>query len=108
MPQLRSIVCSMVGHVDHGKCVHPSTLIPLVDGSIKRIDNLWEDLSKNHKVKKIKEGEYIEINNLSLFSLNKEKNSLKHQQPQVLCRLKSPKNLIKCKTSLNSQIIVTP
>src|SRR3989344_208130 len=107
MEQLRSLICTVVGHVDHGKCVHPKTQIPLVDGRIKKIEDLWEDLAKKNKVKKTDDGEYIELKDLSLFSFDAPSKCLTVKNPQVLCSLKSPKELIKCKTNLNTEIIVT-
>ena len=108
MEKIRSLICTVVGHVDHGKCVHPTTQIPLVDGRIEKIENLWEELAKKNDIKKTEGGEYIEIKDLSLFSFNASDKCLTTKNPQILCKLKSPKELIKCKTTLNTEITVTP
>ena len=39
-----------MGHVDHGKCVHPDTQIPLPSGEIVTANELWKKYSKTEKV----------------------------------------------------------
>src|SRR3989344_1409662 len=106
MEKIRSLICTVVGHVDHGKCVHPTTQIPLVDGRIEKIEDLWKELSKKNDIKRINGGEYIDLKDLSLFSFNVSNKCLTTKNPQILCKLKSPKELIKCKTTLNTEIII--
>jgi len=53
MYKIRSPICTLVGHVDHGKCVAGDTLIPLTDGTISTAKQLFENNFNSKKAKKM-------------------------------------------------------
>ncbi|MCD6105799.1 MAG: translation initiation factor IF-2 [Thermoplasmata archaeon] len=42
MPRIRQPIVSILGHVDHGKCVHPDTLVYVPELGPVRIEDLYE------------------------------------------------------------------
>ncbi len=41
MPRIRQPIVSILGHVDHGKCVHPDTLVHVPGWGPKRIEDIY-------------------------------------------------------------------
>ena len=72
MYKIRSPICTLVGHVDHGKCVAGDTLIPLTDGTISTAKQLFKNNFNSKKAKKIDDGiiQYIKDKKVSVFSFD--------------------------------------
>jgi len=95
--KVREPIISVLGHVDHGKCIHPDTLIPLVDGRTISAKRLFEEYEGN-KIREVEDGIVTEVNgDLMLFSLN---GNLKLTPRKVshLWKLRSPSRLIQIRT----------
>ena len=106
MKMIRSPIIVTVGHIDHGKCVSPDTLIPLPDGRILTAEEIYEIYSEGGKEKEVKDGLVIEPKKkLNLFSFDDKRITKKHVTH--LWKLKSPKKLIKIKIASGDEIITT-
>ena len=49
---IRQPIITVAGHVDHGKCVAGDTIIPLVDGTMKKAQELYDENVDTIKLKK--------------------------------------------------------
>jgi len=106
--QTRPPVVVILGHVDHGKCVAPSSLIPLANGEILSAQKIWEKYKAKGKTKKYKDEGYITKieNGPKVFSFNKRK--IEQKKISHLWKLKAPKQMIKIKLRSGDTIEVTP
>lgn len=71
---IRSPIIVTVGHVDHGKCVAPETLIPLADGRMLTAKEIFENYSRSGETKDIEDGYVVESGDApEIFSLDNGK-----------------------------------
>jgi translation initiation factor 5B len=104
--KIRQPIVSVLGHVDHGKCITPDTLVPLPDGRILTAEEIYQIYSKGGRKREIKDGLVIEPKKrLNLFSL--DKNRIVKKRVTHLWRLKSPERLIKIKLASGDEITTT-
>ncbi|MDP3697354.1 MAG: translation initiation factor IF-2 [Candidatus Taylorbacteria bacterium] len=68
----RPPVVVVLGHVDHGKCVHPETRIPLPSGEIVTANELWMKYSQTEKTFLSPHEETISVKNLKVYSFDGE------------------------------------
>ena len=104
---IRQPIITVLGHVDHGKCVTADTLLPLVDGRILSAKAIFDLYSINVKKEEVKDGEVYAVQNRpEVFSLSE--NSVIKKKISHIWRLKSPKRLITVKIRSGDEITVTP
>jgi intein/homing endonuclease len=96
---IRQPIISVLGHVDHGKCVHPDTAIPLADGSMPFAREIYEEYLSILGSKRTKDIEIIEVRDFGpqVFSMDQ---NLKVMPAQVshIVRHRAPRNLVRVKT----------
>lgn len=105
--KIRQPIVTVVGHVDHGKCVSPETLIPLSDGRMLEAEKIYEEYKINGKPKEDEEGEVIKIKKgPKIFSFDGE--NIVKKKITHLWKLRSPKELVQIKLASGDIIEVTP
>lgn len=103
--ELRSPIVCVLGHVDHGKCVSPETLIQLADGRLKTAEQVYEEFSRTGSTKEVEEGFLTEVSNgPELFTLDGD--IIKAVAASHLWKLRS-KKLIKVKLASGSTVRTT-
>jgi len=108
----RPPVVVVLGHIDHGKCVAPKSLIPLASGEVLPIKKIWERHARNLNEKEFyikegkKEGQRVSAKGLKVFSFNGEKAIT--QPVRYIWKLKAPSQLIKVVLNSGDEIVVTP
>ncbi len=107
----RPPVVVVLGHVDHGKCVTPNTLVPLSNGKILTIKEIWRKYGqkkRKHYVKTDKKEGWVTQPNQSLkvFSFDGKKSSKK--RISQIWKLKSSNKIIKVELASGDTIEVTP
>ncbi|MEK6824401.1 MAG: GTP-binding protein, partial [Nanoarchaeota archaeon] len=104
---IRQPIITVAGHVDHGKCVAGDTIIPLVDGTMKKAQELYDENVDTIKLKKIDDGFLQDITdkNIRIFSFNG-----KNIEPASISHIwkRQAKRLIEVKTSSGDIIKTTP
>jgi len=103
---LRQPIVTILGHVDHGKCVAPDTLIPLTSGEVLSAEKLYEIYSNKGEVIEIDDGLVIKVENgPEVFSFDGRrivKKKITHLWKRV-----SPSNLVRVKIASGHDVIVT-
>lgn len=107
MEQIRPPIVTILGHVDHGKCVAGDTLIPLTDGRILKASEIFEIYSKDLEPELLPEGEKFELNkSIKIFSFNGK--NIVTRNIYYLWKLKSPDKLIKVTLYSGDVVELTP
>jgi translation initiation factor 5B len=101
---IRQPIISVLGHVDHGKCVHPDTAIPLADGSMPFAREIYEEYLSILGSKRTKDIEIIEVRDFGpqVFSMDqnlkvmpaKVSHIVRHRAPRNLVRVKTPESCL--------------
>jgi translation initiation factor 5B len=103
---LRQPIVTILGHVDHGKCIAPDTLIPLTSGEVLSAEKLYEIYSNKGEVIEIDDGLVIKVENgPEVFSFDGRrivKKKITHLWKRV-----SPSNLVRVKIASGHDVIVT-
>jgi hypothetical protein len=101
-----------VGLFGSGKCIHKDSFVPLANGEILKISELYDLYKNKEKEEKVEDGYKIELkqNKIEVFSFNPESLKIEKREVSTLWKLKPNKELIKI--SLDNgrmhEIIVTP
>ena len=105
---IRQPIISVLGHVDHGKCVTAETEVVLADGVIRPIKEIYDELSSSMPMLDDKKGEILDLSksNLRLLSLD-ETGVVSPKKASHLWKLKA-KRVIEVSTKHGSKIKVTP
>lgn len=105
---IRQPIISVLGHVDHGKCVHPDTAIPLADGSLLSAREIYDEYLSLLGSKRVGKIETIEVLDLGprVFSIDQNLRVISTKVSHIV-RHRAPSNLIRVKTS-ESCLEVTP
>ena len=95
-----------MGHVDHGKCVHPDTQIPLPSGEIVTANELWKKYSKTEKVLTGLHEETIPVKNLKVYSFDGE--NMKAKRVSHLYKMDNVNKMLEFSLGSGDVIKVTP
>jgi signal recognition particle GTPase/transcriptional regulator with XRE-family HTH domain len=103
-------VIVFVGINGHGKCVDGNTLIPLVDGRMLEIKQIYEEMAKIYVEKEVENGFVIEEgipNSLQIFAVNPESLKIEAARPSALWKLNTDQ-LIQVRLKNGASVRVTP
>ncbi|MBL7051891.1 MAG: hypothetical protein ISS01_02275, partial [Nanoarchaeota archaeon] len=104
---IRQPLVVVMGNVDSGKCVHPSSLICLSNGEVLKIEDLWNNkLEKDTYLEEDSKGFYFKPN-LNLYNIDINKKKYEKREIFRICKLKSPKELVYFKNNFGQEIQVT-
>jgi len=105
---IRQPIISVLGHVDHGKCVTGDTEIVLADGTIRPICEIYDEFSCNFPAQRAKGGDVIDVSksSLKLLSLD-EYGRISAKKASHLWKL-TTKKVLEVSTNHGSMIKVTP
>ncbi len=105
---IRQPIISVLGHVDHGKCVTADTEIVLADGSIHPIKEIYDSFSAKTRPSTTKDGEIIDVSKagLRLLSID-EYGSIKPKRASHLWKRRAER-VIEVSTKHGSKVKVTP
>jgi signal recognition particle subunit SRP54 len=110
-PRLDNHRILMAGLFGSGKCIHKDSIIPLADGRIKTIKEIYDEHSEVDE-QTIEDGFKIECpkNGPMVYAFNKETLKIEKRKASTLWKLKKNSKLIKVKldNGNNHSIIVTP
>ncbi|MFH1780381.1 MAG: LAGLIDADG family homing endonuclease, partial [Candidatus Micrarchaeota archaeon] len=84
------LVCGLFGS---GKCVHPNTLIPLADGSVKTIKELYDSSDSPEAI--LEDGFSKDSESLRVFSFDSRTLKVIATKPSALWKLKKTESLYK-------------
>jgi len=100
---VRQPIVVVLGHVDHGKCLHPDETVFLSDGRFIKISELFDE-----SLTLIKEGNYEWIaEHIPIYTLTKE-GRVEPKKTSYVWRVKYDGELIKVTLSDGSVVRVTP
>jgi translation initiation factor 5B len=103
---LRQPIVTILGHVDHGKCIAPDTLIPLTSGEVLSAEKLYEIYSNKGEIIEIDDGLVIKVENgPEVFSFDGRR--LVKKKITHLWKRVSPSNLVRVKIASGHDVIVT-
>jgi|GEM_PF-227947 len=101
-----------VGLFGSGKCIHKDSFVPLANGEILKISELYDLYKNKEKEEKVEDGYKIELkqNKIEVFSFNPESLKIEKREVSTLWKLKPNKELIKISLDNGKmhEIIVTP
>jgi len=105
---IRQPIISILGHVDHGKCIAPGTRVPLVDGRIMTAEELFRLCATESEEKtSVKDGVVCKVkNSLEVFTFNGQK--LVNKTITHAWRLKSPRKLVSVSFKSGDVLLTTP
>lgn len=104
---LRPPIVTVLGHVNHGKCVSSDTLIPLSDGRILTAKDLYKKLSELGKIEK-KDGGWIVLvdKGPKVFSFTGD--SVKTSSISTGWKLPVGKRLFRIELASGDKVVTTP
>ncbi|TET00628.1 MAG: hypothetical protein E3J80_01625, partial [Hadesarchaea archaeon] len=103
-------VLVFVGINGHGKCVCGDTLIPLADGRMQQIKQIYEEMTKIGVEKVVEDGFVIEggiPSSLQIFAVNPESLKIEAARPSALWKLNTDQ-LIQVRLKNGASVRVTP
>jgi translation initiation factor 5B len=101
---IRSPIISVLGHVDHGKCVSPDTQIYLANGKILTAEKIYKIYKR--KTKLIGDGFVCKVNGPQIFTFDGK--GIGRAKISHLWKLKAPHTLVKIKLENGREIKTTP
>jgi translation initiation factor IF-2 len=107
----RPPVVVVLGHIDHGKCIGPQSLVPLSNGEVLDIEQIWKKYTQESGRRYIKEEKkegWISkpFQKLEIFSFDGSK--VVKKEVSHIWKLKAPSKLIKIVLNTGDEIVVTP
>ncbi len=105
---IRQPIISVLGHVDHGKCVTGDTEIALANGSIRPIKGIYDELSTKMPRVPDGRGDILDLSgaDIKLLSLD-ETGAISARKASHIWRLKADK-VVEVATRHGSRVKVTP
>ena len=103
-------VIVFLGINGHGKCVDGDTLIPLADGRMLQIKQIYEEMAKICVEKEVEDGFVVEEgipNSLQIFTVNPESLKIEVARPSALWKLNADQ-LIQVRLKNGASVRVTP
>ncbi len=102
----------LLGLYGSGKCVHGDSLIPLGDGNVRRIQEIYEDYAARFKAEETDGGQIIKCGSEGpiVYSMNQKTLKMEKKAATILWKLKKDSRLIRIRLNNgnNQDIIVTP
>ena len=104
--QIRPPIVTVLGHVDHGKCVSPNTLISIADGRIIKAEQLYKELLSFGHEEKTDGGTIVRTKkSISVFGFDGKKVRI---SPVIAgWKLKSPNILYEVELNSGDRVVTT-
>lgn len=104
---IRQPIVAVMGHVDHGKCVSPATLVHLSDGTFMTAKELYEAYFDAERAMKIDDGTAVELKQgPEIFSFDGER--IVRKRISHTWKRRAPKKMVGIALASGDEVTVTP